>query len=66
MLLPEGPPGPVEPVGYGRVLFVGLNTTSVAEDAAGRAALERTVRALVERQYAREGMPDVDYDLQLS
>ncbi len=45
---------------------MGLNTTSVAEDAAGRAALERTVRALVERQYAREGMPDVDYDLQLS
>ncbi|HZS02165.1 MAG TPA: hypothetical protein VFE37_25835 [Chloroflexota bacterium] len=34
-------------------------------DAEALVRLERTIRAQVERQYARHGIPGVDYDLQV-
>ncbi|HZS02714.1 MAG TPA: hypothetical protein VFE37_28640 [Chloroflexota bacterium] len=34
-------------------------------DLAARDRLERTVRLQIERQYARQGVPDVEYDLQV-
>ena len=46
-------------------LLVASDVTLSPGDNAARARLERTVRIQVERQYARQGVLDVDYDLEL-
>jgi len=47
------------------VLFVAADVNLGSDDAARRAAFERVLRARVEREYSRHGIPDARYDLQL-
>ena len=66
-LLPV-PPQPTErrlPGGPGMILLVACNVEMPALDTAAKDRLERVVRAQVERQYAREGIMPVAYDLQI-
>jgi hypothetical protein len=66
-LLPV-PPRPTArrvPGGPGMILLVACNVETPALDAAAKDRLERVVRAQVERQYAREGIVPVAYDLQI-
>jgi hypothetical protein len=46
-------------------LLVASDVTLSPGDNAARARLERTVRIQIERQYARQGVLDVDYDLEI-
>jgi hypothetical protein len=56
---------PRRPGELGAILFVAANLDLAPDDLEGRAAYERMLRARVEREYARQGMRDVKYDLQL-
>jgi hypothetical protein len=56
---------PRRPGEISAVLFVGADIALAPDDSAGRAAFEHTLRARVEREYLRQGMRDVRYDLQL-
>ncbi len=47
------------------MLFVAANVRLAPDDRTGRARLERLVRSVVERHYARQGIRDVEYDLQI-
>ncbi len=47
------------------ILLVAANMAIEPGDAEALVRLERTIRAQVERQYARHGIPGVDYDLQV-
>ena len=53
------------PLGFGAILFVGAEAAVRRDDTAGRAGLERLVRRRIERAHARQGLRDVDFDLQL-
>jgi hypothetical protein len=46
-------------------LLVAVNTRFARDNAERREALERWVRALVQRQYFCQGIVDAEYDLQL-
>jgi hypothetical protein len=46
-------------------LLVAADVALAPGDGTARARLERTVRLLVERQYARQGIVDVDYHLEI-
>src|SRR5205823_6676647 len=46
-------------------LLVAADVALSPGDAAARARLERTVRIQIRRQYARHGVFDVDYDLEI-
>jgi hypothetical protein len=63
--IPNLVPGRAQSVEFRQVLFVSLEAPIDPDDTVTREPVERTVRALVERQYARHGIPSVDYDLQL-
>jgi hypothetical protein len=52
-------------LGFGAVLFVAADAAVRGDDTAGRAGLERLVRRHVERAYARQGLRDIAYDLQI-
>jgi hypothetical protein len=53
------------PVGVGGILFVAAEAAVRRDDTAGRADLEQLVRRRIERAYARQGIRDADYDLQV-
>jgi hypothetical protein len=44
---------------------VAANIPSLRRDTEARESLERTLRPWIERYYARHGIPDVEYDLQI-
>jgi hypothetical protein len=46
-------------------LLIAANVALPPGNAAEVARLERMIRSQVERQYARHGLPNVDYDLQI-
>jgi hypothetical protein len=46
------------------ILLVAANVR-LSPDPAARTAFERELRAVIERRYARQGIADVRYDLQL-
>jgi hypothetical protein len=59
----DAPPSP-QPGAPGAILFV----TAVLElDAGGREALPsaQALRSFIERSYARQGIPDVEYELEI-
>jgi hypothetical protein len=59
---PTAPPQPYRLTG---TLLVAANFVVSPDDPTEIARLERMIRAQVERQYARHGIPSVDYDLQI-
>ncbi len=54
-----------QPYRLAGTLLVAANAAVAPGDAEAVARLERMIRTLVERQYARQGIPDVEYDLQM-
>ncbi len=61
----EGPPyGHAQDPGR-VVLLASATLRSRVRNAVSRGALERIVRARVEREYARQGIVPVEYDLQV-
>src|SRR5687768_566452 len=58
-------PGPAMPPELAGILFVATTVNLRVGDPAARDRLERLVRAWVEREYARQGIAPVEYDLQL-
>ncbi len=64
-------PAPTSPLGASRraefrqVLFVAVDLAQSSSDVAARQELEHTIRTQVERQYARQGITAVDYNLQI-
>ena len=66
-LLRYEPPGQTAPEAYALqgIVLAATNVPVAPNDPTGRSRLEQRVRARVERQYARHGIPNVDYDLQM-
>jgi hypothetical protein len=58
-------PGPRHRAEFRQVLFVAVDLDVALGDAVTRDDIERQIRAQVERQYARHGNANVDYDLQI-
>ena len=58
-------PGQRHRAEFRQVLFVAMDLDVASGEAVMRDDLERQIRAQVERQYARHGIPSVDHDLQI-
>jgi hypothetical protein len=58
-------PGQQRRAEFRQVLFVAVDLGVAPGDAVASDDVERLIRAQVERQYARHGIPNVDYDLQI-
>jgi hypothetical protein len=58
-------PGERHRAEFRQVLFVAMDLELLPGDTMTREDVERMLRAQVERQYARHGIPSVDYDLQI-
>jgi hypothetical protein len=59
------PTAPLQPYRLTGTLLIAANVAVSPSDAAAIGHLERMIRSQVERQYARHGVPDVIYDLQV-